>query len=73
MLAVEGAQVSAVVRRHGALDVRVFNPADRETTVSIPGRLGTLVDLAGREIEPFADSFRLRPYGIATVRLTDVD
>jgi alpha-mannosidase len=73
MLAVEGAQVSAVVRRHGALDVRVFNPADRETTVSIPGRLGTLVDLAGRELEPFADSFRLRPYGIATVRLTDVD
>jgi alpha-mannosidase len=71
-LTVEGAEVSAVHRRgyDDAIEVRVFNPTDRETTVSISGRHGTLVDLTGRELEPFDGAFPLRPYGIATARLT---
>jgi mannosylglycerate hydrolase len=66
---VEGAEVSAVVRRSGALEVRVFNPTDDDTTVSIDGRRGWLVDLRGRPLEPFDGSFSLRPWGIATARL----
>jgi len=70
-LAVEGAEVSAVVRNAGALIVRVFNPSDVETTVRVEGRRGWRIDLAGRPLEPFESSFALRPWGIATVQLTD--
>jgi len=68
-LTVEGARVSSVRRNAGALEVRVFNPADDETTVDLPGRSGWLVDLRGRPVEPFEGSFPLRPHGIATARL----
>jgi hypothetical protein len=68
-LTVEGAEVSAVRRNAGALEVRVFNPTDRETTVALPGRSGWLVDLRGRPVSPFEGSFPLRPHGIATARL----
>jgi hypothetical protein len=68
-LAVHGAQVSAVRRMAGALEVRVFNPAATPTTVSVPGRSGWLVDLLGRTVEPFEGSLGLRPWGIATLRL----
>jgi alpha-mannosidase len=68
-LAVDGAQVSAVRRAAGALEVRVFNPTATATTVSVPGRSGWLVDLRGRPVEPFDASFGLRPWGIATLRL----
>jgi hypothetical protein len=66
---VHGAEVSAVVRRGGGLEVRVFNPSDHETDVSIDGRTGWLVDLRGQPQEPFDGSFPLRPWGIATARL----
>ena len=68
-LTVDGARVSSVRRNAGALEVRVFNPADDEATVSMPGRSGWLVDLRGRPLSPFEGSFPLRPHGIATVRL----
>jgi alpha-mannosidase len=68
-LQVHGAEVSAVVRRGGALEVRVFNPSGHDTVVTIDDRTGWLVDLRGRPVEPFDGSFPLRPWGIATVRL----
>ncbi|MBV8305281.1 MAG: alpha-mannosidase [Acidimicrobiia bacterium] len=70
-LGVRGAEVSAVVRRGGALEIRVFNPGSDETIVSIDGRRGWLVDLRGRPLEPFDGSFPLRAWGIATARLDD--
>ena len=68
-LQVQGAEVSAVVRRGGALEIRVFNPSDVEAVVSIDGHTGWLVDLRGRPLEPFDGSFSLRPWGIGTARL----
>jgi len=68
-LGVHGAEVSAVVRRGGGLEVRVFNPSESETDVVIDGQTGWLVDLRGQPQEPFDGSFSLRPWGIATARL----
>jgi hypothetical protein len=70
LLTIGGAEVSAVVRDTGTLTVRVVNPMDETTTVTIDGRRGWLVDLRGRPLEPFEGSFELRPYGIATAALT---
>jgi len=67
-LEIEGAEVSAVRRVAGALEVRVFNPTDHETTVRVTDRSGWLVDLGGRTISCFDGSFCLRPFGIATFR-----
>ncbi|HEY4929066.1 MAG TPA: hypothetical protein VIH95_07930 [Acidimicrobiales bacterium] len=68
-LTVDGAEVSSVRRNAGSLEVRVFNPTDRATTVGLPGRSGWLVDLRGRPVASFEGSFPLRPHGIATARL----
>ncbi len=68
-LRVRGAEVSAVVRRAGQLEVRVFNPGPTATTVEVDGRSGWLVDLRGRPVAPFEGSFELRAQGIATARL----
>ncbi|HKY67827.1 MAG TPA: glycoside hydrolase family 38 C-terminal domain-containing protein, partial [Acidimicrobiales bacterium] len=70
-LELAGAVVSAVVREGDGLVVRVFNPADAETTVRIPGRQGWLVDLRGRPLEPVEGAFPLRAHGIATVALRE--
>lgn len=70
-LHVEGAEVSAVVRRGGALELRVFNPTDNDTTVVIHDRNGWLVDLRGRPLEPFDGSFALGAQRIATARLAE--
>jgi hypothetical protein len=70
-LTVVGAEVSALHRASGTLEVRVFNPSATATTVSIPGRAGWLVDLRGYLQESFEGSFPLRPFGIATARLCD--
>lgn len=69
-LEVQGAEVSAVVRRAGALEVRVFNPSAVPTTVRIDGRSGWLVDLLGCPLEPFEGSFELRPWAIATALIS---
>jgi alpha-mannosidase len=70
-LDIEGAEVSAVRREAGTLEVRVFNPTDRPTTVRVGSRTGWLVDLRGRTLDHFDGSFDLRPFGIATFRLPD--
>jgi mannosylglycerate hydrolase len=71
-LTVEGAEVSALRRQDGHLEVRVFNPSDEPVAVSIPGHQGCLVDLLGREQERWHQGFPLRPWGIATARLDTV-
>ena len=48
----QGAEVSAVRREAGLLEVRVFNPTDRATTVRVAGRSGWLVDLRGGRSGP---------------------
>jgi len=68
-LSVDGAEVSALRRAAGLLEVRVFNPKAEAATVRFGARSGWLVDLRGRPTEPFDGSFELRPHGIATVRL----
>ena len=70
-LTIDGAEVSAVRREAGALEVRVFNPTDSPTVVAVEDRSGWLVDLRGRPISPFEGWFDLGPHGIATVRITD--
>jgi hypothetical protein len=70
-LSVEGAEVSALRRAPGGLEVRVFNPTTTSTTVRIEGRRGWLVDLRGRPLEPFEGSFALPPWRIATARVDD--
>ncbi len=68
-LSVRGAEVSAVRRSAGQLEVRVFNPGPTPTSVEMAGRSGWLVDLRGRPVSPFEGSFELRSQGIATARL----
>ncbi len=68
-LTVRGAEVSAVRREAGLLELRVFNPDDAPTTVQLPGRSGWLVDLRGRTLAAFEGEFRLGPHRIATARL----
>ena len=70
-LTVTGAEVSAVYRRNGARIVRVFNPAGTETIVRLPGERGAVVNLRGDTVEQFDESFALRPWGIATLQLSD--
>ena len=67
-LEIEGAEVSAVRREAGMLEIRVFNPTDRATHRDAGGASGWLVDLRGRTLEPVDGSFELRPFGIATFR-----
>ncbi|HUQ39029.1 MAG TPA: hypothetical protein VM030_02660, partial [Acidimicrobiales bacterium] len=69
-LAVEGAQVSALQRRNGALELRVFNPSTEPTTVTVGERRGWLVDLLGRPVAAFDGSFPLAPWQIATATIT---
>jgi hypothetical protein len=68
-LVLEGAQVSALRRQAGVLEVRFFNPSAEATTVTIAGHSGWLVDLRGYPERSFEGSFELRPFGIATARL----
>ncbi len=68
-LTVRGAEVSAVRREGGELELRVFNPDDAPTTVLLPGRSGWLVDLRGRTVAAFEGEFHLGPHRIATARL----
>jgi alpha-mannosidase len=69
LLTVTGAQVSALRRVGGALELRVFNPTAEQVGVQVDGRSGWLVDLGGLPLEPFDGGFPLRPWGIATARL----
>jgi alpha-mannosidase len=68
-LQVSGATVSALHRRAGRLEIRMFNPSDLEAEVHIDGHSGTLVDLLDRPIARFDGSFLLGPWTIATAHL----
>jgi hypothetical protein len=70
-LTVEGAEVAAVRRRPGGLEVRVFNPTPARTTVGFGGRTGSVVDLRGTLRSTFVDRLELGPWTIATVLLPD--
>jgi alpha-mannosidase len=67
-LAISGAEVSALRRVDGGIELRVFNPSDEPTTVRLDGRRGWLVDLRGTAIAPFEGYFPLGPWTIATAR-----
>jgi hypothetical protein len=69
-LEVAGAQVSALRRVPGGLELRVFNPSSEPATVSVANRRGWLVDLRGRPLGPFEGSFELGPHAIATAVLS---
>ena len=76
LLSVSGAEVSALHRAGnlqvsgGHLELRVFNPSDRSTTVRVEGHSGWLVDLLGRPQGSFDGAFPLAPHAIATVRVS---
>ncbi len=72
-LEVRGAEVSSVRRVAGRLEVRVWNPSDRDAVVEIAGRSGWSVDLRGAPVEPFEGRVPLGPWRIATLALTDRD
>ncbi len=69
-LTVTGAEVSAVRREAGQLEVRVFNPTPDAVTVRVDGHRGWLVDLRGRSLASWEGSFELGPWRIATAQLT---
>jgi mannosylglycerate hydrolase len=68
-LEVLGAEVSALRRRGGWIEVRVFNPTPGTRTVRIPGHRGSLVDITGRQVGAWEGSFDLGPWKIANARL----
>jgi alpha-mannosidase len=68
-LAVTGAEVSALHRVDGAIEMRVFNPSTKATRVRVPGHSGVLVDLRGRPTGSWDQTFPVGPWGIATARL----
>jgi hypothetical protein len=70
-LEVTGAEVSALRRVDGRLQLRVFNPSTAASTLAVPGRRGQLVDLRGEVVGPFAGSVDLGPWRIATLLLDD--
>ncbi|MCU1487961.1 MAG: alpha-mannosidase [Actinomycetia bacterium] len=70
-LDVSGAEVSALRRVEGTLELRMFNPTAEPTEVRLPGRSGWLVDLRGRPLTRFDGGFPLPPWAIATARLAD--
>jgi hypothetical protein len=73
-LAVEGAEVSAVLRVPGGLVVRVFRTDAEAGPVSLvhdraPAR-GWIVDLQGRPVAQFEGEVSLRPWEICTLQLS---
>lgn len=74
-LAVEGAEVSAVLREPGGLVVRVFNPSSDAAVTRVehdgaPAR-GWRVDLRGRPVDRFEGEVSLRGCEIATLRVDE--
>jgi alpha-mannosidase len=74
-LAVDGAEVSAVLRVPGGLVVRVVRTDTTTGAVGIshegtPAR-GWIVDLQGRPVAPFEGEITLRPWEICTLQLVE--
>jgi hypothetical protein len=68
-LGLTGAELSSVQIVDGLTEVRVFNPSDAQSVVSVEARRGWEVDLRGRMVREFEGSVELRAHGIATLRL----
>ncbi|HMC39744.1 MAG TPA: glycoside hydrolase family 38 C-terminal domain-containing protein, partial [Acidimicrobiales bacterium] len=64
-----GARVSALRRREGAVEMRVFNPRPEPARVVVDGHEGTLVDLTGATTRRWVGRFELRPFEFVTARL----
>ena len=64
-----GAEVSALRRVDGAIELRVFNPSDDAATVEVPGSRAGWSTCAASRRRALAGRFPLRPWGIATARL----
>lgn len=69
-LKVSGAEVSALRRRDGFIELRVFNPSSEATVVEIEGHRGQLVDLEGRPVDEWDGRFELGAWKIANTRLS---
>lgn len=68
-----GGVVSSLRRAGGRVEVRVFNPTNSPTTVTMPGRSGHLVELSGRVVAEWSQTFELGPWRFATARLDGTD
>ena len=68
-LKVDGAEVSALRRRGGSIELRLFNPSPEPTVVSVEGHRGRLVDLEGRPRGEWEGRFELGAWKIANARL----
>ncbi len=69
-LSIEGAEVTAVRRQQGLLEVRLCNPSDGPAEVTFGSAAGWLVDLRGLPLRPFEGAITLGPWEIVTARLT---
>lgn len=70
-LCVNGAEVSSIRRKGGLIEIRVYNSTQEITRVSLGSRSGWIVDLEGKPLEQFQESFELGPFKIATVILDE--
>jgi mannosylglycerate hydrolase len=68
-LSVAGAEVSALRRVDGLLELRLFNPTDRPAVAELADRSGVVVDLAGEELGAWKRRVLLGPWAIATLLL----
>ncbi len=64
-----GCALSALHRRGGAVEMRVFNPSATAREVAVPGRTGTLVDLRDRPVGRWDGRFPVAPGAVVTARL----
>jgi alpha-mannosidase len=76
-LGISGAEVSAVLRQGSRLLVRLYNPSPQPVTarlVTPSGRslAGTVIDLTGRELQPFDGEVELGPAQIVTLSVDGV-
>jgi hypothetical protein len=72
-LRLSGAELSSLQVVDGLTEVRVFNPSNQPSVVSVEARRGWEVDLRGRMVREFEGSLELRGFGIATLRLAPTD
>lgn len=68
-LEIEGCVVSSLRRVAGCVEVRVFNPTGTPVTVRMPGRSGQLVELSGRTVAGWSETFDLGAWRFATARI----
>lgn len=68
-LSVTGAEVSAITRVPGGIEIRVWNPSEASSTLRITDGVGWIVDLRGRPLKPFEGEAELGKWEILTIRM----